>query len=818
MRDKIFLSRGIIEAIVILVLLVGIGITIAFLFAPQKPEAPPRSNISYEDKPPSNTSKTAGQYDEVLPEVNPPPIEEPTKKQSSQTAPTTEGISDTQPISELKEFSIVVKVIDGRTNQPINGAKVILASAITSRRGPKVQNVGVPLTGRTRIEPYTIRGPFNTDKEGRAYLLVYNTDIAQFKRENIRIIVKSGDYAQGEEVLPEIKEDKPIEITVSLYKGGTIEGKVIEEGTGEGAGGVKILIDEGSNPFAEQGKTTPSSSVISDEKGNFQITGLIPGTYGLYVSIEGTPYLPSKKEFPYKKVAITSPQDVQKGIIFKVSPAGMIWGYVLNMSGEPVTGAELMLTTSQSIFSQAVNALLTREAPNTTTSDDTGYYEMGGVPLNQEWRLYVTAGGPYTPQLSDVFALTPSYRVVRVDVNVFDGTSVSGFVRDTSGNPVPKAEIVCMPEYSAIFSPLDQPTTFRNVTTQEDGSYSITGIPQGNYQLLAWKAGYKVPFSGVKFASDGFSKLGGINITLEPVEPGEFSVFGKVTNPQGEPLSGAEVNLEGVSTVGFQSEKHSTTTDSSGNYRIDGVNIGYYELRVSYPGYVTRTLYSVRFNQPTDVILQTFGVIRGQVLVKETNSPLEQPFTINAAPAPFSADSSGDIALAQYTTEPTESSFTNPEGKFELQLGPGVFELTASSEEYVEGKSQVMVQEGQTADVQIFVSKQGAVVAGKVTIRGSGNPQGTSVYLIQSTSETEAMTRALLGGELSGGKMQVVGEDGVFRFESVAEGDYVIIAQHEGYAMGSSGPITLQAGQHLENITITMGSGGGLEGHVYIDG
>lgn len=812
------MSRGIIEAVVILVLLVGIGIALAFLFAPQKPEAPPRSNISYEDKPASATPSSKEQYDEVLPEVSLPPTEKQTKEQPAQIAPTPEGKSDTKSVEELKEFPVAVKVIDGRTNQPISGARVTLASAITKRRAPKFQSIGLPLTGRTHVEPLTIRGPFSTNKEGVAQLTVYNTDIAQFKRENIRIIVKSGDYTQGEEVLPEVKEDSPTEITVSLYKGGTVEGKVVEEDTGKGAGGVKILIDESSNPFIDQGKTTPSTSVISDEEGNFQITGLIPGTYGLYVSTEGTPYLPSKKEFPYKKVAITSPEDVQKGVIFKVSPAGLIWGYILNMSGEPVSGAEIMLTTSQSIFSQAVNAVLTREVPNTTTSDETGYYEMGGVPLNQEWRLYVTAGGTYTPQLSDVFALTPSYRVVRVDVNVFDGTSVSGFVLDTSGNPVPKAEIVCMPEYSAIFSPLDQPTTFRNATTQEDGSYSITGIPQGNYQILAWKAGYKVPLSGVKFASDGYSKLGGINITLEPVEAGEFSVFGKVTNPQGEPLSGAEVNLEGVTTTGFQSEKHSTTTDSGGNYRIDGVNIGYYELRVSYTGYVTRTLYSVRFDQPTDVVLQTFGVIRGQVLVKETNSPLDQPFTINAAPAPFSADSSGGIAIAQYTTEPTESSFTNPEGKFELQLGPGAFELTASAEEYVEGKAQVVVQEGQTADVQIFVSKQGAVVAGKVTIRGSGNPQGTSVYLIQSTSETEAMTRALLGGELSGGKMQIVGEDGAFRFESVAEGDYVVIAQHEGYAMGSSGLITLQAGQHLENINITMGSGGGLEGHVYIDG
>ncbi len=817
MSKKIFISRGMVQAIFVLILIVAIGVAVAFLFAPQKPEAPPRSNIAYEDKPTERPDKKPGkQHDEVLPDISTPSTEAQPKVPAPQE-PTGAPETATSSVSERKIFYCSVKVIDGQNNQPLPGAKVILASTSVRRYRPSLGGFSVT-SGRTTIEPYQIRGPFGTNEEGVAWVTIFDADIEQFKKENLRVIAKYGDYIQGEEPLPELKEEESNEITMKLYKGGSIEGRVVEEGSGKGASGVKIIIDEGLNPFKEQGKTTPSIPAVSDEDGNFKLEGLIPGTYGILISIEGTPYLPNKKEFPYKKVTIVSPQDVQKGIVFKVLPAGMIWGYILNMSGEPVSGAEVLLTTSQSIFSQAVSALLTQEAPISTTSDSNGYYEMGGVPLNQEWRLYVTGVGGYTPQLSDVFALTPSYRVVRVDVNVFDGTSVSGFVRDTAGNPISRADIVCMPEYSAIFSPLDQPTTFKNVTTQEDGSYYISGLPQGSYQILAWKAGYKVPMSGYKFASDGYSKVTGINITLEPVEAGELSVYGKVTNPQGQPISGADVQLEGITTAGFQSVDESTKTDSAGMYKIDGVSIGYYELRVSYPGYVTRTLYSVRFNQPTDVILQTFGVIRGQVLVKETNAPLEKPFTIEAKPEPLGADASGDITFAQYTTETTESSFTNPEGRFELQLGPGAFTLTASSDEYVDGKAQAVVREGETVEVKIYVSKQGAVVAGKVNIRGGGNPQGARVFLIQSESETEAMTRALFAEESSGGKMQIVGEDGMFRFESVSEGNYVVIAQHEGYAMGNSGLISLSAGQRMENVTITLGSGGGLEGHVYING
>jgi len=819
MSKRIFISRGMVQAIFVLVLLIAIGIVIAFLFAPQKPEAPPRSNISYQNQlPTQQEKKPAKQYDEILPDVPPPQTKVPPTDSSIQPPASPLTDSEVSSEDETKSFTVLVKVLDGQNKQPLSGAKVILSAVTTRRYSSSLRGFSV-VSGQTTVEMYQIRGPYSTSKEGTTEVVVYDKDIERFKgRENIRIIAKYGNYTQAEEVLPELQEDSTNEMTITLYKGGSVEGKVIEEGSGKGASGVKIIIDEGLNPFKEQGKSTPAISTVSDEEGNFKMEGLIPGTYGLYISIEGTPYLPNRKEFPYKKVTINSPQDEQKGITFKVLPAGMIWGYVMNISGEPVSGAEILLTTSQSIFSQAVNALLTQETPKSTSSDANGYYEMGGVPLNQEWRLYVTGSGGYTPQLSDVFALTPSYRVVRVDINLFDGASVSGFVRDTAGNPVERAEVICMPEYSAIFSPLDQPTTFKNVNTQGDGSYFISGLPQGNYQILAWKAGYKVPMSGYKFASDGYTKVSGINITLEPVEAGEFSVFGKVTNPQGQPLSGADVRLEGITTAGFHSEEHSTTTDSAGMYKIEGVNIGYYELRVSYPGYVTRTLYSVRFNQPTDVVLQTFGVIRGQVLVKETNSPLETPFTIEAKPMPYSTDDMGDIAFAQYATETAESSFTHPEGRFEMQLGPGAFELTASADEYVEGKTQALVREGETVEVKVYVSKQGAVVAGKVNIRGGGNPQGTRVLLIQAESETEAMSKALFADDVSGGKMQIVGEDGTFRFESVAEGNYVVIAQHEGYAMSNSGLLTLSAGQRLENVSITLSSGGGLEGHVYIDG
>jgi hypothetical protein len=69
MRNNIFLSRGIIEAVVILVLLVGIGIALLFYLHHKNLKHHHAQIFHTEDKPASATPSSKEQYDEVLPEV-----------------------------------------------------------------------------------------------------------------------------------------------------------------------------------------------------------------------------------------------------------------------------------------------------------------------------------------------------------------------------------------------------------------------------------------------------------------------------------------------------------------------------------------------------------------------------------------------------------------------------------------------------------------------------------------------------------------------------------------------------------------------------
>ncbi len=68
-----------------------------------------------------------------------------------------------------------------------------------------------------------------------------------------------------------------------------------------------------------------------------------------------------------------------------------------------------------------------------------------------------------------------------------------------------------------------------------------------------------------------------VTVPLEFVPPLPGAIEGVVTGPGGEPVAGAEVELDCFGTCG------SATTDSTGHYRIDGLERGHVDVRVTPP-------------------------------------------------------------------------------------------------------------------------------------------------------------------------------------------------------------------------------------------
>jgi hypothetical protein len=612
------------------------------------------------------------------------------------------------------------------------------------------------------------------------------------------------EYITAERQTPPLNEETAsASIDATLSKGATIMGRVTEKGGSKGAPGVMVVVE---------GESRPPVETAAD--GSYQIQGLRPGEVGVTLNLRDTPYRTSEV-LPYQRVRLSGPDDVVRGVDFTVEAAGVVWGYIKTPKGEAVPGTNVMLVSSSSIASQALTAVLEESRPIGGNANEEGYYELLGVPLDKEWRLYAT-NDDYAPQLADPFMLSRSVREVRVDVFLFDGTTVRGRTVTGGGDVVPEAAVLCIPGYSAIFAAFDTPRAFRDTTSDANGEFSIDELPAGDYQLLARKDGFKFSMRGVSIFSDGYSDINNIRVFLEPVEEAEHEVFGVVVDKDDQGLDGVELTLSGFRTESFSGGEDSTTTGADGTFRFSQVESGMYSLMAEKEGHGTQTLRNVPLDKELRIRMNTLATVRGRVLIRESNEP---PPTYSVAARATAADGATNMDLLRTFEEPESYDFNDPEGRFEIQLADGPWQLEAKAPEHAPGREEIYLEPGQLMeDVVLYVNADGGRIAGRVVTNDGQNPQGATVFLVETAGgdyqTTSAMLRALSGDAES----MRVGEDGAFEFTQLTEGTYLVLAEHERYATGRSEAIFLTEGDARDDIQVRLSFGGAIEGNVLING
>jgi len=116
----------------------------------------------------------------------------------------------------------------------------------------------------------------------------------------------------------------------------------------------------------------------------------------------------------------------------------------------------------------------------------------------------------------------------------------------------------------------------KTVTTAQDGTFGIAGIPAGTYELLITRSGFRPQDFPSWVAS---CDRGGLQFSLTPDEP--FTMSGKVLDryPIGPGCAGAKVEIAG----------QAVTTNDTGDFIMGGLPAGSFTLTISKPGYVTQT-------------------------------------------------------------------------------------------------------------------------------------------------------------------------------------------------------------------------------------
>ena len=386
---------------------------------------------------------------------------------------------------------------------------------------------------------------------------------------------------------------------------------------------------------------TVSEVALANDEGVFRIDRLPAGAYILEAfPPTGAPYAGSEPQ----TVLLTPGTTLNAGDL--TLRYAQVQGQLQDSGGSPVRGGYVMVFQQGSNLSQGV-----------TTNADGSFY-IGGLPAGlYTLEAFPPAGSTDTPSLRrtvEVYAdgSTNDIGVVRLTFPQIQGT-----VMDPEGQMVAGAFV------EAVRS---DGTFRRGGVTDASGQYRVGGLPDGTYTLTAYPptgSGWATSVPQTVTVNDGIPLVRHFQLTRVRVQ-------GTVTDPQGQPVRGAGVELR--TTDG--STRWSGGTDQNGLYRLGGgIPDGSYQLEVFAPwgsggmvapGPVPVTLTG---SSPITVDVQFLAAPKHVVgtVRREDGSPLPN-VRVNAV-------AQGETAWVATTTA--------GDGTYRLDLRPGRWEVSLAAPE-----------------------------------------------------------------------------------------------------------------------------------------
>ncbi|MGH9398801.1 MAG: carboxypeptidase regulatory-like domain-containing protein, partial [Thermoanaerobaculia bacterium] len=447
-------------------------------------------------------------------------------------------------------------------------------------------------------------------------------------------------------------------IVLSLKKGGTLSGRVLDpqKGTGVPNASVSWRPQGGGGTGMPGGLAIlggAANATATDADGRFSFDGLPEGK--VTISASHPDYLEASRDASADDLA---------SVDITLGTGGSISGTVVGRDARtPVAGAQVSMN---------------EEGDTSAFSSDTTKTDGNGNFFFEHLR-----GGRYRLSAQSTAGNTPPREVILGENQAQSGVllqMLSGALVHGTVSGLPAGRLGGVRVFAAAQDYND------NAMTDDDGKFSLKDVPSGVLRLNA-----STSFMQGRSTSQTLEiPEGAAEVPVEIVFTGVSRLAGRVTRG-GQPLSGLFVNALSDPPSG-QGQRFSAQTDDNGSYSLEGMTDGTYQVTV---GFNYRKTFVVAGETSGDIALP--GVtISGSVADTATGQPVEgasvqaetgaetQAFTVKRG----TTDSNGHYSIDdvdpgnyqvtarktgyQLKTQPLSVSADAAQLDFSLQPGSGV--------------------------------------------------------------------------------------------------------------------------------------------------
>ncbi len=596
---------------------------------------------------------------------------------------------------------------------------------------------------------------------------------------------------------------------VALVRGAALSGRVVDEQGAPIEGARLRLTRSGENVFQAFVRSLQGEGAArSGRDGTFRATRLAPG--------ERQRLDVQHDDFEERTIAGVSlaPGGVRSGLTIVMRRGLSIRGTVKDENGRPLAGAEVTLSRARTLRAGRGGAQLSLVGPGSEVrreSGPDGSFAFRGLSAGN-YSIAARRSG-FARASVDPVGVSETRPAEPLELVLRPGASITGYVRDRSGNGSPGWSLAARPAGGG-GGPAFGPGSIRTEEpTGADGLFVLEGLTSGEaYDLQVMgaaglgprRAGVAAPADGVELTVAGTGQLRGRVLEAESGRPVPDFELRYEPDQQG----GVRVFFSSGPGGGRGPYQRQSFHAEDGSFELDEVPVGKWTLQASARGYQPGsasglTVAAGDVTEGVEVRLSRGAVLVGRVLEARSGRPIVD--------ASVKADPSGGerrmptVVMAD-EKGPNEAT-TDADGRYEIAgLAPGAWRVTASHPEWSEASASVEVKDA-PATLDLRLGKGGAVAG---TVLAGGRPVAGAQVALSAAGDSGFRPSA---GFVGGGEQAALSDDGGrFRFERLAPGRYTLTASLREQA---SAPVEAAVtGEAVQEVQLTLAEGALLRGTV----